>query len=55
MDSRALPKAERLALLDTAFAGKVHPYLVNFMKILCERGAFSQFAMCREAYVGGYN
>ena len=31
MDSRALPKAERLALLDTAFAGKVHPYLVNFM------------------------
>ena len=55
MDSRALPKAERLALLDTAFTGKVHPYLVNFMKILCERGAFSQFSMCREAYVGGYN
>jgi len=55
MDNRTVAKAERLALLDEAFSGKVEPYLVNFMKILLERGAFSQFAMCRQAYVDCYN
>ena len=55
MDCRTVTKSERLALLDDAFAGKVEPYLVSFMKILCERGAFGQLPMCREAYVSRYN
>lgn len=55
MDSRAVVKSERLALLDDAFAGKVHPYLVSFMKILLERSAFSQLSMCRQAYENCYN
>ena len=53
--SRALAKAERLALLDEAFGGKVHPYLLNFMKILCERGAFERIGGCRDAFVIAYN
>ena len=53
--SRALAKAERLALLDEAFGGKVHPYLLNFMKILCERGAFERIVGCRDAFVIAYN
>lgn len=55
MDSRAIVKTERLALLDDAFGGKVHPYLVNFMKILLERSAFAQIPMCRTAYEACYN
>lgn len=53
--SRALAKAERLALLDEAFGGRVHPYLLNFMKILCERGAFERIAGCKDAFVMAYN
>ena len=53
--SRALAKAERLALLDEAFGGKVHPYLLNFMKILCERGAFERIGGCKDAFVIAYN
>ena len=33
----SVPKKERCALLDQAFA-QAHPYLVNFLKILCEAG-----------------
>ena len=32
-----LPKKERCDLLDAAFEG-AHPYLINFMKLLCEEG-----------------
>ena len=33
-----LPKEERCRILDTAFRGKVHPYVLNFLKILTEKG-----------------
>ena len=33
----SVPKKERCVLLDQAFA-QAHPYLVNFLKILCEAG-----------------
>lgn len=36
----ALPKGERLELLDRAFAG-VHPYTLNLLKLLCERSALT--------------
>lgn len=36
----ALPKEERLGLLDTALAG-VHPYVRNLLKLLCERSALA--------------
>ena len=43
---KAIAKTERLALLDGAFSGQIHPYLLNFMKLLCERGAFGEMAAC---------
>lgn len=55
MESRALAKADRLALLDEAFAGKVDAYLLNFMKILCERDAFAKVSECRDAFERAYN
>lgn len=54
LDTPTLPKAERTALLDAAFGGKVHRYLVNFMKLLCERGELSTFAGCAAAYRARY-
>lgn len=55
IDSRSISKAERLSMLDVAFIGRINAYLLNFMKILCERNGFSQIHACREAYVRCYN
>lgn len=55
IDSRNIPKAERVGLLDAAFGENAHPYLLNFMKILCERGAFSQLGVCAKAYDTQYD
>lgn len=33
----SIPKKERCALLDEAFRGQVHLYVLNFMKLLCEK------------------
>lgn len=50
-----LPKAERCAILDTGFRGKVHPYVLNFLKILTEKGYMRHFADCCDAYKTLYN
>lgn len=42
----ALPKAERLHMVDEAFRGNVHPYLLNFLKILCEKSAVEALPGC---------
>lgn len=55
VESRAVPKAERLGLLDEAFSGKVHAYLLSFMKILVERGSFASLKECAEAFENAYN
>ena len=50
-----LPKQERCGILDEAFRGKVHPYVLNFLKILTEKGYIRQFPNCCDAYRGFYN
>lgn len=50
-----LPKQERCGILDEAFRGKVHPYVLNFLKILTEKGYIRQFPLCCDAYRGFYN
>ena len=45
----SIPKPERTALLDEALAG-VHPYLVNFSKILCERESIGELPACFKEY-----
>ena len=49
-----LPKQERCNILDEAFRGKVHPYVLNFLKILTEKGYIRQFPACCDAYRGFY-
>lgn len=45
----ALPKEERLPLLDEAFAG-AHTYVLHFLKLLCERSALALAAGALEEY-----
>ena len=48
-------KEERCQIIDSSFREKVHPYVLNFLKILTEKGYPRHFADCCEAYRGHYN
>jgi len=50
-----LSKEERCGIVDASFRGKVHPYVLNFMKILTEKGYMRHFADCCKAYQQSYN
>ena len=50
-----LPKQERCALADSTLRGSVQPYVLNFIKILTERGYAKQFSNCVQAYRDHYN
>lgn len=45
-----LSKKERCGILDDSFRGKVHPYILNFLKILTEKGYSRHFSDCCKAY-----
>ena len=55
LGNMALPREERLALLDQTFRGRLHPYLLNFLKLLCERGVLGDFSGCEQTYRELYN
>ena len=42
-------------LLDEAFRGQVHLYVLNFLKILCENGTLRELPGCARAYRIRYN
>ncbi len=50
-----LTKEERCRILDDSFRGKVHPYVLNFLKILTEKGYMRHFADCCKEYRAAYN
>ena len=50
-----LPKAERCRILDDSFRGQIEPYILNFLKILTEKGYVRHFSACVEAYRGLFN
>lgn len=47
--------AERCQIIDDCFRGKVHQYVLNFLKILTEKGTIKSFSSCFDAYVKEYN
>lgn len=49
LDSPALPREQRLLLLEQAFSS-LSPYHLNFLKILCEKHAVHQYAACAQVY-----
>lgn len=50
-----LSKEERCGIVDDCFRGKVHAYVLNFLKILTEKGYVRRFAECVEAFRQQYN
>lgn len=50
-----LTKEERCQILDDSFRGKVDPYVLNFLKILTEKGYMRHFADCCKEYRAAYN
>lgn len=50
-----LTKEERCQILDNCLRGKVQPYVLNFLKILTEKGYARQFFQCCEMYESQYN
>ncbi len=55
LSSPNLSKAERCQILDDSLRGKVHAYLLNFLKILTEKGYMRHFFDCCSAYTVRYN
>ena len=51
----SLPKKERCGILDKSLKGQVHPYLLNFLKILVENGTIRQLFGCEEAFRRRYD
>ena len=45
---------ERRQLLQQAWQGRVHPYLLNFLNLLCDRGTVGQFADCAAEFQSRY-
>ena len=50
-----LSKPERCGVLDGSFQGKLHPYVLNFLKILTEKGYIKHFHDCVDAYRNRHN
>lgn len=55
LSSPNLPKAERCRILDGCFRSKVDHYVLNFLKILTEKGYIRHFSSCVRAYRELYN
>ena len=50
-----IPLSERLQVLDDAFRGRVHSYVLSFLKLLCERGHIRELPTCVDRYRARYN
>lgn len=50
-----ISKQERCQTLDRCIGGQVHPYVLNFMKLLTEKGYARYFDDCCKAYTQQYN
>lgn len=51
----SIPKKERTDLIEQAFGAQAERYLLNFLKLLCERNILNEYAGCCEEYVRRYN
>ena len=55
LSTPSLTKAERCQILDDSFRGTVHAYVLNFLKILTEKGYMRYFSDCCDAFAALYN
>ena len=54
LSSPNLTKTERCQILDDSFRSMVHPYLLNFLKILTEKNYIRYFCDCCDAFAEHY-
>ena len=50
LQNPAIKKEERLTMIEEAFRTSVHAYVVNFLKILCEKSALDMLKGCTEEF-----
>ncbi len=55
LSSPALTKAERCQVLDDSFRNRVQPYVLNFLKLLTEKGYIRHFDGCCKVYAELYD
>ena len=55
LSSPNIPKEERVRILDDSFRGKIDPYVLNFLKLLTEKGYIRHFSGCCKMYRQQYN
>jgi len=55
LSAHNLTKEERCRVLDDSFRGRVNPYVLNFLKILTEKGYVRHFADCCKEYRTAFN
>ena len=55
LSSPNIPKEERVQILDNSFRGKIDPYVLNFLKVLTEKGYVRHFSGCCQYYKQQYN
>ena len=55
LSSPNIPKEERVQILDNSFQGKLDPYVLNFLKVLTEKGYMRHFSGCCQFYRQCYN
>ena len=55
LSAHSLSKEERCRIVDGSFADKVHPYVLNFLKLLTEKGYSRYFLDCANAFKVQYN
>lgn len=51
----SVPFSERAKLIDEAFGEGTEAYLVNLMKLLCEKGLLNEFSSCTEEFERRYD
>ena len=55
LSSASLTKPERVQVIEDSFRSNFHPYVLNFMKILTEKGYIRHFSGCCKVYRDRYN
>ncbi len=53
--SRNIPKEERCHIVDESFRPILHPYVLNFLKLLTEKDYIRHFSACVDTYRENYN
>ena len=51
----ALSKQERIGIVEQSFQGIVHPYVLNFLKLLTEQGCVDLFCQCCDFFQQYYH